>query len=268
MTSHSFGKGHIRFAVELVDNFVSGHALYVGRPDPLVVLKFLEVQRAALDFESEAFERVRACCICLFLKIRDRVDRNPDNAPCVYKASQQLVSHPASPCCLITGEHAIHRAVLEPVIKKAFEPVIARPLLAFEDGTVEEASSFPVRLRDPRLPNDLSTLDITLIVKRVEHPSSHCRRIPLIVVNCHLNCLQDAGQMDAMTFIERWTKSLELGSAGVFIGAGLSRRAGYPDWRTLLADIARELGLDIELEHDLASVAQYSLNKVTGKRTN
>jgi hypothetical protein len=73
--------------------------------------------------------------------------------------------------------------------------------------------------------------------------------------------------MDATTFIERWTKSLELGSAGVFVGAGLSRRAGYPDWRTLLADIARELGLDIELEHDLAGVAQYSLNKATGKRT-
>ena len=74
--------------------------------------------------------------------------------------------------------------------------------------------------------------------------------------------------MDAMTFVERWTKSLELGSAAAFIGAGLSRRAGYPDWRTLLADIARELGLDIEVEHDLAGVAQYSLNKAIGKRTN
>lgn len=73
--------------------------------------------------------------------------------------------------------------------------------------------------------------------------------------------------MDAKTFIDRWAKSLELGSAGAFIGAGLSRRAGYPDWRTLLADIANELGLDIEAEHDLAAVAQYSLNKAVGKRT-
>jgi hypothetical protein len=73
--------------------------------------------------------------------------------------------------------------------------------------------------------------------------------------------------MDAATFIERWSKSLELGSAAVFIGAGLSWRAGYPDWRTLLSDIARELGLDIGLEHDLAAVAQYSLNRATGKRT-
>src|SRR6266478_8744238 len=74
--------------------------------------------------------------------------------------------------------------------------------------------------------------------------------------------------MDAATFVDRWSKGLELGSAAVFIGAGVSRRAGYPDWRTLLADIARELGLDIGLEHDLAAVAQYSLNKAIGKRTN
>jgi hypothetical protein len=73
--------------------------------------------------------------------------------------------------------------------------------------------------------------------------------------------------MEAAKFIEQWTKSLQLGSAGAFIGAGLSRRAGYPDWRSLLADIATELGLDIEVEHDLAGVAQYALNKATGKRT-
>ncbi|RWF81306.1 MAG: hypothetical protein EOQ36_31245 [Mesorhizobium sp.] len=34
---------------------------------------------------------------------------------------------------------------------------------------------------------------------------------------------------------------LEHGSAAAFIDAGLSRRAGYPDWCTLLADIAKEL---------------------------
>lgn len=73
--------------------------------------------------------------------------------------------------------------------------------------------------------------------------------------------------MEAAKFIEQWTKSLELGSAGAFIGAGLSRRAGYPDWRSLLADIATELGLDIEAEHDLAAVAQYALNQATGKRS-
>ena len=72
--------------------------------------------------------------------------------------------------------------------------------------------------------------------------------------------------MDATKFIDEWAKSLELGSASAFIGAGLSRRAGYPDWRSLLSDIAIELGLDIDAEHDLAAVAQYALNKATGKR--
>jgi hypothetical protein len=72
--------------------------------------------------------------------------------------------------------------------------------------------------------------------------------------------------MKSAEFVDRWSKSLEQGSAAVFIGAGLSRRAGYPDWRTLLADIARELGLDIEAEYDLAAVAQYSLNKAARKR--
>ncbi len=72
--------------------------------------------------------------------------------------------------------------------------------------------------------------------------------------------------MEAAEFINRWAKALEGGAAAVFIGAGLSRRAGYPDWRTLLADIAKELGLDIEAEYDLAAVAQYSLNKAARKR--
>lgn len=67
--------------------------------------------------------------------------------------------------------------------------------------------------------------------------------------------------------VKDWARALENGSASVFIGAGLSRRAGYPDWRKLLKDIADELNLDIAEEHDLAAVAQYSLNKATGKRT-
>src|SRR5690606_21561415 len=66
--------------------------------------------------------------------------------------------------------------------------------------------------------------------------------------------------------VDRWASALEGGAAAVFIGAGLSQRAGYPGWKKLLADIANELGLDIEAEHDLAAVAQYSLNKSGRKR--
>jgi hypothetical protein len=38
-------------------------------------------------------------------------------------------------------------------------------------------------------------------------------------------------------------------------------------WRTLLSDIAAELGLDIGLDYDLAAVAQYHLNMATVKRS-
>lgn len=67
-------------------------------------------------------------------------------------------------------------------------------------------------------------------------------------------------------FVRRWSTALESHSATVFIGAGLSVSAGYPNWRTLLKDIAQELGLDIAGEHDLAAVAQYSVNRSAGKR--
>jgi len=72
--------------------------------------------------------------------------------------------------------------------------------------------------------------------------------------------------MNRRVAIEKWAKSVELGSAAVFIGAGLSQRAGYPSWRQLLRDVAGELGLDIDEEHDLSAVAQYSVNRAVGKR--
>jgi hypothetical protein len=67
-------------------------------------------------------------------------------------------------------------------------------------------------------------------------------------------------------FVARWSRALEARSACVFVGAGLSRAAGYPDWRTLLRDIAKDIGLDISNEHDLAGVAQYSVNRSAGNR--
>ena len=72
--------------------------------------------------------------------------------------------------------------------------------------------------------------------------------------------------MDRSEFVRRWEEALEKGSASAFIGAGLSRSAGYPDWRALLKDVAHTLGLNIDNEHDLAAVAQYSINRATGKR--
>ncbi|HEX4769878.1 MAG TPA: SIR2 family protein [Bryobacteraceae bacterium] len=61
-------------------------------------------------------------------------------------------------------------------------------------------------------------------------------------------------------FIENYSKYIEAGTAALFAGAGLSRSAGFVDWRGLLKGIARELGLDIAQEQDLVAVAQYFLN--------
>ncbi|MDD9306149.1 SIR2 family protein [Aeromonas hydrophila] len=62
-------------------------------------------------------------------------------------------------------------------------------------------------------------------------------------------------------FIKRYVKDLEEGAAAVFAGAGLSRTCGFVNWKELLREIAEELELSVEFEHDLISVAQYHVNK-------
>src|SRR4051812_20580130 len=68
-------------------------------------------------------------------------------------------------------------------------------------------------------------------------------------------------------FVEAYAKFLQQGTAGLFIGAGLSMRAGYPSWRSLVKDMAEEIGLDVSQETDLAGVVQYFLNKAGKTRT-
>jgi hypothetical protein len=46
----------------------------------------------------------------------------------------------------------------------------------------------------------------------------------------------------------------------VFAGAGLSSGAGYVNWKELLRPIAADLDLDVELESDLVTLAQYHAN--------
>lgn len=61
-------------------------------------------------------------------------------------------------------------------------------------------------------------------------------------------------------FIKNFVKDLEQGAAAVFSGAGMSKSSGFVDWPELMRDIAAELGLRVELEHDLVSVAQFHFN--------
>lgn len=67
-------------------------------------------------------------------------------------------------------------------------------------------------------------------------------------------------------FIREYTQWLEQGTAALFVGAGLSRQAGYPDWHGLLKEIADDLQIDLSQEHDLAGVAQWYINKAGKQR--
>lgn len=73
--------------------------------------------------------------------------------------------------------------------------------------------------------------------------------------------------MERRKFVAEYARWLEEGTAAFFVGAGLSRQAGYPDWRTLLTEIAGELKINLDQEHDLAGVAQWYINKSGRQKT-
>lgn len=63
------------------------------------------------------------------------------------------------------------------------------------------------------------------------------------------------------SFIENYVKDLNDDSASIFAGAGLSISSGYVNWKELMSDLAKELGLNIDQENDLISIAQYHVNE-------
>lgn len=63
------------------------------------------------------------------------------------------------------------------------------------------------------------------------------------------------------TFIDRYVKEIRNNNAAIFAGAGFSKSSGYVDWKNLLREIAEELGLNVDKEHDLVALAQYCYNK-------
>jgi hypothetical protein len=62
-------------------------------------------------------------------------------------------------------------------------------------------------------------------------------------------------------FRNEYLKALEQDSAAIFAGAGLSVPSGFVDWKELMRDIADELGLSVDEESDLISIAQFHVNK-------
>src|SRR5258708_30320244 len=70
---------------------------------------------------------------------------------------------------------------------------------------------------------------------------------------------------DTRTFLKEYTRALRDGDAAMFVGAGISRAAGYVDWKQLLKEIAEELELDIDRETDLVALAQFHVNRRGGR---
>ncbi len=66
-------------------------------------------------------------------------------------------------------------------------------------------------------------------------------------------------------FIRTFGDKVLNGEAGLFIGAGVSREAGFVDWKGLLRAAADELDLDIDKEHDFLALAQYQANARAGR---
>ncbi len=62
-------------------------------------------------------------------------------------------------------------------------------------------------------------------------------------------------------FIKQFLKEIEEDNAAIFAGAGLSAPAGYVNWKDLLRPLVDDLGLDIDKEQDLVSLAQYHKNE-------
>ena len=67
------------------------------------------------------------------------------------------------------------------------------------------------------------------------------------------------------SFVETYVEALHDQNAAVFAGAGLSIPAGMVNWKELLRDIANEIGLDVDKEEDLITVAQFHVNEHRGR---
>jgi hypothetical protein len=66
-------------------------------------------------------------------------------------------------------------------------------------------------------------------------------------------------------FLTRYVQALADQNAAIFAGAGLSIPAGMVDWKGLLKDIADDIGLDVDKEDDLVTLAQFHVNERGGR---
>ncbi len=70
---------------------------------------------------------------------------------------------------------------------------------------------------------------------------------------------------DIEAFIRIFVKDLLEKNVAIFAGAGMSVASGYVNWPELLREIGDELGLSVDREKDLISMAQFHVNENSGR---
>ena len=68
------------------------------------------------------------------------------------------------------------------------------------------------------------------------------------------------GEISKKNLLEEIEKVMKNNELAAFIGAGLSISARAGSWKDLLREAAKKIGLDVEKEQDLISLAQYYSN--------
>lgn len=69
------------------------------------------------------------------------------------------------------------------------------------------------------------------------------------------------------SLVKNYASAVVGDAAALFLGAGMSRKAGFVDWKGFLSPFARELGIILEPETDLVALAQYYVNSKNGERS-
>ena len=67
--------------------------------------------------------------------------------------------------------------------------------------------------------------------------------------------------LERVSFINDFVDEIREEKAAIFAGAGLSIPTGNLNWKDLLREDAKAIGINVDLEHDLLAVAQYIYNE-------
>lgn len=67
-------------------------------------------------------------------------------------------------------------------------------------------------------------------------------------------------------FINIISEKINTGKCELFVGSGISRPSNVPSWKTLLAPLADNIGIELDDEDDLPMIAQYIVNCNSGNK--